>query len=265
MTTEKILIYDDLGAGDTKILVREMADYFTPRGVKIDMTNAHDITRRHALNRRILALVMPGGRAMGYQQRLNPRGNQIITDWVRGGGTYFGICAGAYYSARHVIFEPDIPELTVRQDGTLKLVSANAIGTLHRELDIAPYRADTQSMAAPQIEWTADARLHISYYHGGPYFEPTGHDKNLTTLAVYALDTGDKPPLSAKRSVTAALLHPGYMWKCPAPPWPGHLPNRPTLTQTRATWPTHCINMNHTANHCLTKSWRKSPQKNKIK
>lgn len=195
MTTEKILIYDDLGAGDTKILVREMADYFTPRGVKIDMTNAHDITRRHALNGRVLALVMPGGRAMGYQQRLNPRGNQIITDWVRGGGTYFGICAGAYYAARHVIFEPDIPDLTVRQDGTLKLVSANAIGTLHRELDIAPYRAATQSMAAPQIEWTADARLHISYYHGGPYFEPTGNDKNLTTLAVYALDTGDKPAI----------------------------------------------------------------------
>ncbi|MDE6478381.1 MAG: hypothetical protein K2L94_04000 [Alphaproteobacteria bacterium] len=197
MNKNRILIYDDYGVGDTKILGRAMGDYFIPRGIEIHTTNARDIIHRWALNDNVAALVMPGGRAIGYQARLHPHGNKKITDWVMNGGVYFGICAGAYYAAERIIFEPDIPELAVQQNGGLGLVSADAIGTLHRELNIAPYRADTASMAAPQIEWVADGRLHLSYYHGGPYFQPRGN--NMEILAQYVLDDGDRPAIVAQR------------------------------------------------------------------
>ncbi|WIA30489.1 hypothetical protein OEZ86_000573 [Tetradesmus obliquus] len=50
-------------------------------------------------------LVMPGGADLPYCNRLNGKGNSIIQGFVRAGGSYLGLCAGAYYASSCVQFE----------------------------------------------------------------------------------------------------------------------------------------------------------------
>ena len=50
-------------------------------------------------------LVMPGGADLPYCHKLDGVGNNQIKKYVAGGGSYLGICAGAYYACRNVEFD----------------------------------------------------------------------------------------------------------------------------------------------------------------
>ncbi|KAH8179125.1 biotin/lipoate a/B protein ligase family protein [Sarocladium implicatum] len=50
-------------------------------------------------------LVIPGGGDLGYCRVLNGDGNRKITDYVRRGGAYLGLCAGGYYASKRCEFE----------------------------------------------------------------------------------------------------------------------------------------------------------------
>ncbi|KAI1189663.1 class II aaRS and biotin synthetase [Nemania serpens] len=50
-------------------------------------------------------LVLPGGADIGYCRALNGEGNSIISQYVRRGGKYLGLCAGAYYGCKRCEFE----------------------------------------------------------------------------------------------------------------------------------------------------------------
>ncbi|KAK2602015.1 biotin holocarboxylase synthetase [Conoideocrella luteorostrata] len=50
-------------------------------------------------------LVIPGGADLGYCRVLNGEGNRRISEFVRRGGAYLGLCAGAYYGSRRCEFE----------------------------------------------------------------------------------------------------------------------------------------------------------------
>ncbi|GBF97976.1 hypothetical protein Rsub_10650 [Raphidocelis subcapitata] len=54
---------------------------------------------------RTALLVMPGGADLPYCKHLNGAGNALVRDFVAGGGSYLGLCAGAYYAASRVEFE----------------------------------------------------------------------------------------------------------------------------------------------------------------
>ena len=45
---------------------------------------------------RFSVLCVPGGFVLNYQSRLGPAGAAAIADFVRSGGGYVGVCAGAY-------------------------------------------------------------------------------------------------------------------------------------------------------------------------
>lgn len=52
-------------------------------------------------------LVIPGGRDLPYVDDLSTRSNvtRRIADYVRNGGKYMGICAGAYFASAEVKFD----------------------------------------------------------------------------------------------------------------------------------------------------------------
>jgi glutamine amidotransferase-like uncharacterized protein len=56
---------------------------------------------------------MPGGRDLPYVKKLQGKGNRNIFDFVRNGGSYLGICAGAYYGCSLVQFAQGDPLLEV--------------------------------------------------------------------------------------------------------------------------------------------------------
>jgi glutamine amidotransferase-like uncharacterized protein len=194
----KILIYCDYGTNNIKNLETSLKTYFGPRGIEITTTDANAIIKEDSLKDDVLAFFMPGGRATPYMEKLKVLGNQKINDYVRNGGIFFGICAGAYYASRNVQFETDIEELSIVQQCGLNLIDADAVGTLYKELEISPYTMDFTSIAAASVRWKKDGETHISCYHGGPYFRPQP-DSRLEVLAEYHLKDKTLPAVVMQR------------------------------------------------------------------
>lgn len=49
--------------------------------------------------------ILPGGRDVPFHESLKGKGNQRIRQYVENGGSFLGICAGAYYGCRQVEFD----------------------------------------------------------------------------------------------------------------------------------------------------------------
>ena len=55
-------------------------------------------------------IILPGGEDLPYGEQLNGKGNAIIRDYVENGGLFLGLCAGAYYASRRILFNQNHPE-----------------------------------------------------------------------------------------------------------------------------------------------------------
>ena len=150
---DKILIYRDYGCSDLNALEYGLKEYFEPRGGTVDFTDAAGIIKEGSLNESVLAFFMPGGAGTPFRRKLEVLGNEKIREYVRDGGIYYGICAGAYYACRETVFEEDIPELRIISSCGLNLVEGRAVGTLYKEFGIRPYAKDAASTAAVNLIW----------------------------------------------------------------------------------------------------------------
>jgi len=191
----KVLIYRDYGCSDVSMLEQGLRDYFVPRGCTVGFTDAQEIIRENVLDDKVLAFFMPGGAGTPFRRKLEVCGNEKIRAYVRDGGMYYGICAGAYYACEQVVFEKDIPELAIVGSCGLNLVNGRAVGTLYKELGILPYAKNAASAAVVNLIWNSDGETHAVHYHGGPYFDldaAAGYE----VLAVYGI--AGNPPAVVK-------------------------------------------------------------------
>ena len=177
--TKKVLIYQDYGCAHLSPLKKAVERYFLPRGIFVDFTDAAAI-KEGALGGDVVAFFMPGGAGTPFREKLFGPGNKRIRAYVGRGGTYFGICAGAYYACTETIFEQGIPELEIMSACGLDLVKGKAIGTLAKQLNILPYSHTGFSSACVQVRWQ-DGTLYPSYYSGGPFFKAS----DVEVLATY--------------------------------------------------------------------------------
>ena len=72
-------------------------------------------------------LIIPGGRDLPYVEHINQDCCDLIKKFISNGGSYLGICAGAYFSSSHVIFDPNGP-LQVVGPRSLGLFPGHAVG-----------------------------------------------------------------------------------------------------------------------------------------
>ena len=126
-------------------------------------------------------LAMPGGRDLPYVRDLHGKGTQRIRAFVEGGGRYLGICAGAYFGSREVVFEPGGP-LQVLGHRELSLYEGKAVGPAYG-LGAFDYRSERGARLAQ----VGSAQV---YFNGGPAFPEA---KGEEVLARYD-DLPDKPP-----------------------------------------------------------------------
>ena len=188
----KILIYRDYGCADISSLYEGLTSYFTSVDTEVGFTDAAEI-KAGVLDRNVRALFLGGGAGNPFMQKLAGIGNERIRAYVENGGTYFGICAGAYYACRDVVFEADIPELRIENQCGLNLVEGRAVGTLYKEFNLLPYSLSAFSAKIVRIRFD-DGESYPALYHGGPWFDQT----NGSVLAVYE-DAGEKPAIIEKR------------------------------------------------------------------
>lgn len=187
---DSVLIYCDYGCADVNALAEELRAYFEPRGCKVDFVDANDIIYRNRLNDKVLALFMPGGASTPYRHKLKVQGNEKIRKFVREGGVYYGICAGAYYACKQTEFEKDLPQSRIVAEYELDLLNAKAVGSLYKELNIEPFAKNPASAAAVEL-FDENGDIVAAHYHGGPYFE-LNETKGTEVLARYNIE-GFKP------------------------------------------------------------------------
>lgn len=144
-------------------------------------------------------LVMPGGADLPYCNRLNSRGNTIIQGFVRSGGSYLGLCAGAYYACSRVQFEQG-SRLQVVGDRELAFFPGIACGAAYPGFDYqteaGAVAADVQFAVPPalaeQLQPYSSTLLqqdsHSSwcfthdYSNGGPFFVTQDMQLDLSQL-----------------------------------------------------------------------------------
>jgi glutamine amidotransferase-like uncharacterized protein len=177
-----IAVYDDAGAGRS---VNDLiAAIETIEGVLIERVTARQI--REGELKRFDVVVHPGGSGGKQARQLGESGREAIRRFVRRGGGFIGVCAGAYLASSHY-------------DWSLNLLDAKVFDTSHWArgtgtvcLQIAPAGRDLFGID----ENTADI-----YYGQGPLLVP-GNDPELPDYEVLAVYEG----AIAKKGASAAAM-----------------------------------------------------------
>ncbi|MBI5273955.1 MAG: hypothetical protein HY860_02740 [Chlamydiales bacterium] len=183
-----VYIYFDEGVSSSGVrhLVYSLSKVLPPN-VNISTIDhigvANPIWMEHAI-----LFIMPGGRDKPYQKNLSGKGINHIKSYVENGGNYLGICAGAYFGCREIVFEKGSP-LEIEEKRDLGFFPGKAIGTIYPDKTFHYFL--TTGVKASQIQYKEEI-LH-TYYNGGCYF--LADDQNHYPLASY-LDTSFSSPLA---------------------------------------------------------------------
>jgi len=123
-------------------------------------------------------IVFPGGRADHMISGLSVKQINLIRDYVANGGSYMGVCAGAYFASNYTVWHG----IEYGDDAgyVLDLYSGKAVGPIK---EIGDY--DTELIYNPQhptnVTWYDGEVFNVTYW-GGPYFTPVN---DVTVIAEY--------------------------------------------------------------------------------
>ncbi|HEU64596.1 MAG: hypothetical protein KR126chlam4_00664 [Candidatus Anoxychlamydiales bacterium] len=176
---KKIRIYSDNGVSlfSLKCLINEL----TSLKLDIDTISSNEVIEENWQDSTSI-FVMPGGRDLMYLRKLKDNGCKKIKEFVEDGGSYLGICAGAYFGAEFVEFEKG-NDLEVLGRRELNFVKAKAIGPAYKEPKFS-YKNHEGSKAA-LVEYKPKDLKYLSsiYFKGGCYFEG---DSQLDVIGKYS-------------------------------------------------------------------------------
>ena len=152
---------------------------------KISNINAKLITADELINtpwgKNAKLLVIPGGRDLPYQEKLKGTGNDKIKSFVKNGGIYLGICAGAYYACNDIEFDKT-GDLEICEKRDLGFFPNTAIGPIFGP---NTYKYNSHESAhLLEIVLMNNLSLHF-YYNGGCFFKNAKISSNTQILARY--------------------------------------------------------------------------------
>ena len=141
---------------------------------------------------------MPGGRDLPYCKELDGAGNQEIGQFVKEGGSYLGICAGAYYGSAYVEFAKGDPHMEVIGPRELAFLPVTAKGPVFPGYS---YETNAGAHAAGVVVTKAGGEmLGLSeeslslFYNGGCNFFPRGSKEGDQLYQVLLEYTGHSEP-----------------------------------------------------------------------
>ncbi|KAG8830491.1 biotin holocarboxylase synthetase [Serendipita sp. 399] len=125
-------------------------------------------------------LVIPGGRDLPYLASLEKAIPKIV-NYVRAGGSYLGICAGAYFASGRIEWEMGTP-LEVQGERPLKFFPGLSQGCMY-----PGFQYDTENGARTVSVVTDDGKKVVKglYYNGGGEFVVQESMKGVKALAYY--------------------------------------------------------------------------------
>ena len=181
-----IALYTDRGADEG--CIQATKKMFKWMGYTVQLVNSNYINKESLDNFSIICI--PGGNMYQYAEDISSSGKEKIRNFIRNGGSYIGICGGAYFTGEKVIWQ-----------GIQLPIEPLAIfpGTTQGPTDeIAPYpdcvmcEVNIVDHSHPITQSEQDS-LWIAYCYG-PVFLPN-QGTNVDILGKYEI--GDKPVIIA--------------------------------------------------------------------
>ncbi len=160
---QKIYIYTDYVHNDI-VLYQRLVDIVGQDNVYF--CDANDICNG-ILNSNTDTLIMPGGADLYFCEKLNGLGNQKIQSFVRNGGGYFGICAGAYYACSSIGFAEHIDGETIAGNRELALYKGRATGPIFDFIQDGDFQKSWKNVVSLKFK---EQEL-MCLYNGGSFFE----------------------------------------------------------------------------------------------
>ena len=125
-------------------------------------------------------LIHPGGTGGGQAKHLGRDGREAIRDFVRDGGGFVGICAGAYLATSHY-------------DWSLDILDAKVLDTKHWNRGTGEVRIGITN-AGQRLLKTEDLQIHV-HYGQGPLLAPGDRSdiddyKELATYETEIVENG---------------------------------------------------------------------------
>jgi len=187
---QDVLVYDDLGAGpgsvqQTLSTLREAlpSHLYRVRTVRAPELIAGNWRATTAM------LVMPGGADLPYVAALHGEGDAQIEQFVAEGGSYFGICAGAYYASEFVRFDEGDPEQAIVGPRALGFFPGEAIGPVLGKFSYATQSGVVVASLrlSPEFEQETEVSQLGVIVNGGPYFQLNHNATDVDVLASYVI------------------------------------------------------------------------------
>jgi len=176
--SESVMVALYSGPGTAEECVKATENMFRWIGCKVTMLGADSINDKSLRGYDILCI--PGGNMYQYAQDISSSGKEKIRNYIRAGGSYIGICGGAYFASEKVIWQGS--QLPME---SLSLFSGTAEGVID---EIVPYpdygmcRVDIVDSLHPVTRSEPDS-IWILYYWGPALTPDLGCD--ATILADY--------------------------------------------------------------------------------
>lgn len=95
----KIFLYEGKGAWDSGI--ENLEAFLKDQKLSFETKQPRDLILGELATEDPTLLIMPGGESWVYLEDLGAEGAQNIRNYVAAGGSYLGICAGAFYATSH--------------------------------------------------------------------------------------------------------------------------------------------------------------------
>ncbi len=182
----RVTIYSDKGVGPFSL--RQTAARFREKKASIRLVNKEKLLTGEWLKETDL-FVMPGGRDTPYHDALSGLGTDLIRLFVEQGGSYLGICAGAYFACQAIEFEKG-NELEVTAKRDLAFFPGLAYGPALGQGTFT-YESEKGAKAARLI---LESQEQVTvYYNGGCYFDEPGQQSGIQVIARYR-DLPNHPP-----------------------------------------------------------------------
>ena len=170
----KIAVYDDVGTWKDGLFYLEK--FLKSRNITYTTINSENVLKGKIGKYDIF--IMPGGWAYSYYVKLEKKGNDIIKKYIKNGGNFIGICAGAFYAAKTIIWENNTYSYG------LGLLDIYAIGP-KKECPWPGFSYINIKMNRKGIKADLNSSYNVLYY-GGPEFYLK--DSNIKIIARYEDD-----------------------------------------------------------------------------
>jgi len=159
-----LFVYEDKSSPTTKVWQSFFSDYLPEWELRL--CYAEELFQNKPEH-----VLFPGGSGSKFFKRLGEKSTEVI-DWVRNGGSYIGVCAGAYLASSHLKITPlEIPDRMWERG-------------LHETL-------------IESKEWS-----HVVNYHNGPIFKDAEGVEVWARFRSYYLAEGGTFPMEGSPAIT---------------------------------------------------------------